>query len=114
MRAQTKDILQAVSGARWGFDASHPAPTHGVKVMIGFPATWTDTATHDHEAENIISGAAGVFEGLKDLEDASDTISLSYFLGADVYLQNGGDDTSMYARYSSDWAWFRQYWLGIE
>jgi hypothetical protein len=111
MKDQTTLILQSVSGSAWGFDASHPKPTNGVKVLIGLPGFYTSTKAHDPKIENVSHGAPGVLDGLA-LLSPMDSTSLSYFQGAVMFSHDGGADDSMYARYNTDWHWWIEGWLG--
>jgi hypothetical protein len=111
MNDQTTRILQAVSGAAWNFDEIHPKPTNGVRVLIGLPGFYTLTSSHDPDVENVAHGAPGVLDGLSLLE-SKDLTSLSYFQGATMYTHDGGAPDSIYARYGTDWSWWRKYWLG--
>jgi hypothetical protein len=108
---QTTRILQGVSGAAWNFDAAHPKATNGVRVLIGLPGFYTLTKAHDPNVENVAHGAPGIFDGLSVLK-SKDLTSLSYFQGATMYTHDGGTADSIYARYGTDWSWWRKYWLG--
>jgi hypothetical protein len=109
MREQTMRILQAVSGRFWHQDAQHPAPRHGVKVMLGFPA-FPANAHHDVNAENIKFAAPGVEAGLQLLRQTGDP-SYQYFQGAGVFLHTDGTGGDHYANRATDWWWFGHDWL---
>jgi hypothetical protein len=111
MSEQTRRILQAVSGASWGFDAAHPKPVASARVLIGLPGFYTETKAHNPDVETIIHGAAGIVDGLSQLK-SKDRTSLGYFQGAAMYTHDGGAADSIYARYDRDWSWWRKYWLG--
>jgi hypothetical protein len=111
MKDQTTHILQAVSGSAWKFDASHPKPTNGVKVLIGLPGFYTSTRAHDPKVENVSHGAPGILEGLSLLV-STDRTSPGYFQGAVMFSHDGGADDSMYARYMADWRSWVESWLG--
>jgi hypothetical protein len=106
---QTTNILDAVSGKLWNNDAQHPAPTNGVKLMIGFPSFPTNTY-HDKSVENILYAAHGVKAGLADLQARGDA-SVSYFKGVAVYAHTDGTGKDGYADNETDWQSFRQEWL---
>ena len=119
--AQTDSILQAVSGARWNYDANHPQEASGVHVLLGMPGYSTATVNHNPSVENVTSAAQGILAGVNALQ-AGDSISLTYLLGAFMFQHDGGQSTfttsagtviaSPFALYTADWAWWRQYWLG--
>jgi len=109
IRDQTADILRSVSGQFWNNDATHPAPTNGVKIIIGFPA-FPPSTVHNLQAENIKYAAPGTDAGLNILESNGDT-SRSYFQGAGVFLNTDGTGRDHYADKSTDWWWFGHYWL---
>jgi hypothetical protein len=119
--AQTDSILQAVSGARWNYDANHPQEASGVHVLLGIPGYSTTTVNHDPRVENVRSAAQGIFAGVNALQ-AADAISPTYLLGAFMFQHDGGLSTfttstgtviaSPFALYTADWVWWRQYWLG--
>jgi len=111
MSEQTTRILQAVSGGQWNFDAAHPKPADGVKVLIGLPGFYTSSKAHDPSVENVVHGAPGVLDALFLLK-AKDRTSLDYFQGAAMYTHDDGTAESIYARYGTDWAWWKKYWLG--
>jgi spore germination protein YaaH len=111
MSNQITRILQAVSGATWNFDASHPKPNNGVRVLGGLPGFYTVTKAHNPDVENVVHGAAGIVDGLSQLK-SKDRVSLSYFQGAVIYTHDGGAADSIYARYDKDWLWWRESWLG--
>jgi Glycosyl hydrolases family 18 len=111
MSDQTTRILQGVSGAEWNFDAAHPKPAGGVKVLIGLPGFYTSTKAHDPGVENVAHGAPGILDGLSLLKP-KDRASLNYFQGAAMYAHDGGAADSVYARYGTDWTWWKKYWLG--
>lgn len=104
---QTTHILKAVSGAAWSFDADHPAPTNGVKVLIGLPAFHTRTAAHDPAIENVKAGAAGILGAWASLADpmanSNNPTAASCFQGSFLFAHDGGADGSTYARYNQDW-----------
>ncbi len=106
---QTTNILKAVSGKSWNNDAQHPAPTNGVKVMIGFPA-YANSTFHTNTAENTMFAGLGTEAGLADLRARGD-FSTNYFQGAAVYLHADGTGSDGFASYDKDWWWFGQYWL---
>src|SRR5262249_44737613 len=106
---QTTQILQAVSGAVWGFDPLHPPPLHGVKVLLGLPGFHTATTAHTPTAENVAYGAPGIVAGLSLLR-STDRTSLRYFQGATMYTHDGGAADSLYARYNEDWWWWGAHW----
>lgn len=108
MADQTTHILQAVSGAAWGFDKAHPQPIHHVKVFLGLPGFYTQTRAHDPKVENVAQGAPGILAGLA----ATHAKSRQYFQGAAMYAHDGGAASSMYARYDQDWSWWLKDWLG--
>jgi hypothetical protein len=108
---QTAHILQAVSGAAWRFDSSHPKPTSGVRVLIGLPGFYAVTKAHDPEVESVAHGAAGIRDGLFLLL-STDKLSLGYFQGAAMFSHDGGAGDSQYARYDKDWRWWTECWLG--
>ena len=108
---QTAQILQAVSGAAWNFDADHPRPTNGVKVLIGLPGFWTLTKAHDPDIENVAHGAPGVLAALSHLH-STDRTSIGYFQGTTMFSHDGGAADSLYARYGKDWWWWLKDWLG--
>ena len=110
MSEQTTHILQAVSGAAWNFDMTHPRPTNGVRVLLGLPAYYTITNVHNPDVENVVHGAAGVLYGLSLLA-SKDRVSLGYFQGAAMFAHDGGAADSIFARYDRDWAWWRMFWL---
>jgi hypothetical protein len=112
MSDQTTHILQAVSGAAWNFDTTHPRPTNGVRVLIGLPGYYTITKAHNPDVENVAHGAPGVLDGLSLLALLNDRVSLGHFQGAAMYAHDGGAADSIFARYDRDWAWWRTYWLG--
>ena len=109
MQDQTTNILKAVSGKNWNNDASHPAPTNGVKVLIGFPA-YENGTFHTNVAENIQYAGLGTEAGLADLRARGD-FSTNCFQGAAVYLHADGTGNDGFASYDKDWWWFGQYWL---
>jgi hypothetical protein len=110
MREQMLSILRAVSGQFWHQDAQHPAPSHGVKVMLGFPA-FPAHAHHDVQAETIQYAAPGVEAGLQSLQRTGDP-SQAYFQGAGVFLHTDGTGRDHYANTATDWWWFGHDWLG--
>ncbi|KAK6337896.1 hypothetical protein TWF696_001374 [Orbilia brochopaga] len=110
MKGQTTDILRAVSGVMWGNDKNHPAP-HNMKVMLGFPA-FPQSKQHSTAIETVAAAAKGTIDGLEALGD--DKSSLGYFGGAAVYLYTDGSGKDGYSAESTDWAAFRQVWLGLE
>jgi hypothetical protein len=107
MKMQTRNVLRAVSGAAWNNDANHPAPTNGVKVFIGLSVYPTDPINHRAGIEVIQAGAAGIKEGLAELDDAS----RSYFEGAHLYAHSDGVSDDGYAKWTTDWEDFRTFWL---
>jgi len=111
MKEQTIHILQAVSGAIWKFDASHPRPANEVKVLIGLPGFHASTKAHSPEVETVAHGARGILDSLSNLA-ATDKTSPGYFQGAFMFSHDGGSDDSNYARYNSDWRWWVTNWLG--
>jgi hypothetical protein len=111
LKDQTIHILQAVSGSAWKFDASHPQPTSGVKVLIGLPGFYASTKAHDPKVENVSDGAPGIRESLSMLT-STDGVSLGYFQGAVMFSHDGGADDSAYARYNADWRSWVESWLG--
>ena len=111
MSEQTLRILQGVSGAAWNFDAAHPRPTNGVRVLLGLPGFHTPTKAHNPDVETIVQGGPGIADALSQLK-AKDRVTLSYFQGAAMYTHDGGAADSIYARYEEDWLWWRQHWLG--
>ncbi|HEY6256258.1 MAG TPA: glycosyl hydrolase family 18 protein [Xanthobacteraceae bacterium] len=111
MSDQTTRILQAVSGATWKFDAAHPKPANGVRVLLGLPGFGTPTKAHNPDVENVVHGAAGIADALSQLK-SKDRASLSYFQGAAMYTHDGGAPDSPYARYDKDWLWWKNNWLG--
>jgi hypothetical protein len=111
MSNQATRILQAVSGATWSFDATHPKPTNGVRVLVGLPGFSTPTKAHNPDVENVVLGTAGIMDGLSQLK-SKDRASLSFFQGAAMYSHDGGAPDSIYARYDKDWLWWRKNWLG--
>jgi hypothetical protein len=110
MKDQATHILQAVSGATWNFDAAHAAPTSAVKVLIGLPGFYTVTKAHDPEVENVAHGAPGILEALAQLR-SQDRTTLGYFQGVTMYIHDGGDADSIFARYDKDWTEWRTFWL---
>jgi len=111
MRDQSVEILRAVSGQFWNNDATHPAPTNGVKIIIGFPA-FPASPVHDPKAENIKYAAPGLDAGLNILQSNGDP-SASYLQGAGVFLHTDGTGRDSYASRSKDWWWFGHFWLGV-
>jgi hypothetical protein len=111
MSDQTTRILQGVSGAQWNFDAAHPKLADGVKVLIGVPGFYTVSKAHDPSVENVVHGAPGITDALSLLK-SKDRNSLNYFQGAAMYAHDDGTAESAYARYGTDWAWWKRYWLG--
>lgn len=111
MSDQTTRILQGVSGAAWSFDAAHPKPTNGVKVLIGLPGFQTLTKVHNPGVENVLYGGPGILEGISLLQ-STDRVSLTYFQGAFMYTHDGGAAESIFARYDKDWSWWEKQWLG--
>jgi len=107
---QTTQILRAVSGSAWSFDASHPQPKNGVRIFIGLPGFYARTKAHDPEIENVAQGAPGVLRALSQLS-ASDRASPRYFQGAAMFAHDGGGADSAFARYDKDWLWWSQRWL---
>jgi hypothetical protein len=107
---QTTNILRATSGKSWHNDALHPAPTNGVKVMIGFPA-YANSAHHTNTAENIIYAATGVNAAIADLAARGDH-STNFFQGAAIFSLTDGTGSDGRASYEKDLRWFREYWLG--
>src|SRR5260370_28355325 len=89
MSDQTTHILQAVSGAAWNFDMTHPRPTNGVRVVVGLPGFYTITTAHNPDVENVVHGAPGVLDGLSLLASIY-RASLSFFQGATMYTHDGG------------------------
>ena len=114
MRAQTKLILQSVSGENWA-DGSHPAPSNPVQILLGFPAYPPDSATSPHSAtaETIRYAAIGARDGLEDLKKAHSP-SLAYFQGGAFFLHSDGTGKDGYGSFGQDWWWWRKYWLGRE
>jgi hypothetical protein len=112
MSDQTLRILQAVSGAAWNFDAIHPRPTNGVRVLLGLPAFYAVTQAHNPNVENVIHGGVGIHDGLSLLVLLKDRVSLGHFQGATMFAHDGGAADSAFARYDTDWVWWRKYWLG--
>jgi hypothetical protein len=112
MSDQTTHILQAVSGAAWGFDTTHPRPTNGVRVLLGLPGFYTVTQAHNPNVENVVHGAVGIHDGLSLLALLRDRVSLGHFQGAAMFAHDGGAADSIFARYDRDWVWWRKYWLG--
>jgi hypothetical protein len=109
---QTTHIVQAVSGAAWNFDMTHPRPTNGVRVLVGLPGYHTITKAHNPDVENVVHGAAGVLDGLSLLALLKDRVSLGHFQGVTMYAHDGGASDSIFARYDRDWVWWQKYWLG--
>ncbi len=93
---QATNVLRAVSGKNWNNDALHPAPTNGVKVLIGFPA-FPNSSFHTNTAENIFYAAPGVNAGLSNLQTIAD-FSTNYFQGAAVFLLSDGTPAAMVMR----------------
>ncbi|MFH1497528.1 MAG: hypothetical protein ABII82_06845 [Verrucomicrobiota bacterium] len=104
MQNQTRDILRAVSGKYW--TSGHPAPTNGVKVMIGFPAYPANGTVHNTSAENTRNAAIGTTAGLA----ATDELSRGYFQSAAVYLTTNGSGSDGYASWDVDWNNLILYW----
>jgi hypothetical protein len=109
---QIYDILRAVSGKYWNNDATHPAPTNGVKVLIGFPGYPNNPPVHDVNYEQTRYAALGTLEGLTDLQNDPCDPSENYFKSGFVYLHTNGSGTDGYASYTTDWWWWGRYWLG--
>jgi hypothetical protein len=109
MAGQTKDILNAVSGATWKNDADHPAPKNGVKVFIGIPG-FPPNNWHVPAAETVAAAAAGAKDGLDELK-AGNSASLPYFAGAAVYLYTDGSGKDNYSNEATDWKAFEEGWL---
>ena len=110
MKAQTQDVLRAVSGKTWNNDASHLAPI-GVQVILGFPAFPANT-WHLPAAKNTTAAAQGTCNGLSALTTAGDS-SINYFCGAAIYLYTNGTGSDGYSSESTDWVNFHQVWLGL-
>jgi len=111
MTDQTTHILRAVSGAAWNFDAAHPRPNNGARVLIGLPGFHTTTKAHNPAVETVANGAPGILGALSRLQ-STDPTSVSYFQGAVMFSHDGGAADSMYARYDTDWLSWSKYWLG--
>ena len=107
---QTAQILRAVSGAAWNFDADHPQPTNGVKVLIGLPGFYARTNAHIPEIEDVAHGAPGIWQALTEL-NSTNPATLRYFQGAAMFSHDGGASDSLYARYDADWRWWLEDWL---
>jgi hypothetical protein len=107
MTSQTQSILAAVSGKTWNNDASHPAPTNGVKVMFGFPA-YAASSLHLPAVENSRTAANGIAAALGTI----DPVSASYLQAGYMYLHTDGTGSDGFASYSSDWWMFGHYWVG--
>jgi hypothetical protein len=110
MASQTTHILQAVSGAAWRFDMTHPRPTNGVRVLVGLPGYYTVTTAHNPDVENVFYGAAGMGDGLSLLA-SMDRVSLGFYQGATMYAHDGGAADSVFARYDRDWLWWSNSWI---
>ncbi len=109
MQEQTTNVLRAVSGRTWDNDDQHPAPTNGVKVLMGL-AAFPNSTYHTNTVENISNGIPGVVAGLADLQAHGD-FSINYFQGAAVYALTDGTGNDGYSSYDTDWQTFRQDWL---
>lgn len=109
MAAQTKDILNAVSGATWKNDEQHPAPKNGVQVLIGFPA-FPPNQWHDPLVETTRAAAQGARDALQDLSRNSDP-SFRFFGGSALYLYTDGSGLDNYSG-PREWAAFQEEWLG--
>lgn len=110
MRDQTSNICRAVSGAYWNNDASHPAPTNGVKVVIGFPA-FPASSSHIVTAETVSAAALGTLDGTALLTSNGDS-SVNYFAGASIFLYTNGTGSDGYSKESTDWVSWEHDWLG--
>ena len=105
----TTSIVQAVSGAYWNNNATHPAPTNHPLVYMGFAAYPTDSE-HSPSTENITNAAIGADCGLTAMINSGDT-SVNYFGGAIVFDQTDGTGNDGSASYTNDWERFQEYWL---
>ncbi len=111
MSAEAIGIMDSVSGAAWKNDPFHPAPNNGVKVFFGLPGFHTATKAHNPNVENIALAAPALRAGLTQVQKKSPS-AIRYFGGAAMFAHDGGDPTSIYARYDSDWMWWKQKWIG--
>ncbi len=109
IEAQTRSILQAVSG-RYFDDSSHPARGAAPRVFMGLAAMGR-TANHDPEAENVRWGAPGIDRAISTMTSAGDP-SVAAFAGTAMYLHLDGSAASGYADWTTDYWWLGRHWLG--
>lgn len=112
IQAQVHDSLRAISGVGYG-DGSHPPPTNGVVLLVGFPAYPDNSPVHVATAEFITPAANGTNAALDALSADTTDSSESFFGGGTMYLTTDGSDSSTYARYNYEWYWWEKFWLGM-
>lgn len=108
MKDQVHNILHAVSGK---YTRNHGRPTHGLKVLFGFPCfpDSEDTkAVHNSAAETIAAAAKGAVDGAKELIEENND-SLEFAVGASLYMFSDGQGKDGYST-KADMDDFGKYW----